>query len=101
MVSQLIQPPSEVGAGLSTLCLLGVGYFSVDGVRVGNPGGIVVDCWLAKISASWCRASRHVSLTGVRGDAGARCRRAAVRSWAAAIARSADDAVGITRVDGN
>ena len=57
---------------------------------------------MAKIPAIWRRAfaSRVVNM-GEGEDARARCRRAAVRSWAVSIAQSSDDTISITRVDGN
>ena len=55
--------------------------------------GVVV--WVANISVSWCSASSCGSETGVNGDAGCGCWSAAVKSFAASIAVSADDVVGI------
>ena len=42
-----------------------------------------------------------MSLTGARGDAGAGFRRASVNSCAAVITQIDDDAIGMTRIDGN
>ena len=54
-----------------------------------------------KIDASWWRASRALSSTGARGLAGDGCVRARVRSLAAAMARSVDDAMGMMCRVGN
>ena len=66
-----------------------------------KPGGIIGGYRLAKTSTSWRRASRCTLSMGAMGDTRAGRRRAAVKSWAATIARSSDETICITRVDGN
>ena len=69
------------------------------GVSASAPllGSVAVE----KISASWVRAKRWLSLRGDSADAGDGFRSALMRSLAAAMAVSVEDAVGITTFDGN
>jgi hypothetical protein len=55
----------------------------------------------AKIVASVISAFRWLSEKGERADAGEGCSKACVKSAAAAMAVSVDDAAGITRFVGN
>ena len=47
------------------------------------------------------RATRWLSLVGASGEAGEGLRRATVRSLAAAIAASVDEALGMVTLEGN
>ena len=75
------------------------------GLAIGGPGGGCVRgggiAASANMSESCCRACRLVSAIGASGLAGDGFANALVRSCAAAIARSAEDGMGIVRVDGN
>ena len=62
---------------------------------IGGNGTFGVVVWAANIPSSWRSASSCRSETGVNGDAGCGCWSAAVNSFAASIAASADDVVGI------
>ena len=75
------------------------------GLAIGDPGGgCVRDGGIAvsaNMSESGCRACRLVYAIGASGLAGDGFANALVMSCAAAIARSAEDGMGIVRVDGN
>ena len=62
-------------------------------------GAGVVIC--PKISASSCSAAVFVFPRGARGDAAEGCRRAVIRSLAAALAASVEEMVGIVTCVGN
>ena len=75
------------------------------GLATGDPGGGCVRgggiAAFAKMSDSCCRACRLIFAIGASGLAGDGFANALVRSCAAAIAQSAEDVMGIVRLDGN
>ena len=73
------------GRGVVTL---GAGYIDGDGTF-----GVVV--WVENISVSWRSASIWGFETGANGDAGCGCWSAAVKFFAASIAASVDNVVGM------
>ena len=79
----------------------GTGSGSKPGGMVGGAGGAGGSAagigWalVAKMSASWSKAARLPSPMGERGELGDGLSRAWTRSWAAAMAMSVDEAVGI------
>ena len=75
------------------------------GRATGNPGGGYTRCGgidaFVKIPDSCCRSCRLTAAMGASGLAGDGFSNALVISCATAIVRSADDGMGIVRVDGN
>ena len=68
---------------------------AVGGRLIGGDGTLGAVVWVENISASWRSASSCGSETGANSDAGCRCRSAAIRSFAASIAASTDNVVGM------
>ena len=62
---------------------------------IGGDGTFGIVVWAANISASWCSASNWGFLMGANVDAGCGFWSAVVRSFAASIAASADNVVGM------
>ena len=95
-LSTLRSPYGSCGVASEGWCMfcgrLGKGWKS---------GGMVRIFWLARMSASFRRESRLLSLTRTRGNTGAGFRSTAVKSLATAIAWSADDPMGMTRAEEN
>ncbi len=66
-----------------------------------KPGGTAGVAEAEKISASWRRVASWLSLVGDKGEAGDGWSNAAVRSQAAAMAASLEEAEGMWTFDGN
>ena len=62
---------------------------------VGSVSVVVGEVTVPKIEASCRSASRWLFYRGAKREGGDGCNSACVRSWAAAIAKSVDEAVGI------
>jgi hypothetical protein len=76
-------------------------WTGVVGVALASGGAVVVEVAFSKISASCLSAARLLSLMGAIGAADDGKQRAHMRSWAAEITMSAEEAVGIGILDGS
>lgn len=92
-----------VGA-VATLGSGGVSVMSEIGGSLSNPGGtgtVLGSVRLRKISASCCKAACWLSDNGESAEAGCGCLSAVIRSLAAVMAASVEDAVGMLTLVGN
>ena len=89
---------------VATLGSGGVSAMSEIGGSLSNPGGtgtVLGSVRLRKISANCCNAACSLSDSGESADAGCGCLSAVIRSLAAVMAASVEDAVGMLTLVGN